>query len=76
MPNTSGLVSRKDVVATQDAVVVERYRQAGFIVLAVTNISELCMWYESSNKVRLQASASTSLPAPGVFHATLIENCV
>ena len=25
--------------------------QAGFIILATTNLSELCMWYESNNKV-------------------------
>lgn len=52
MPHTSGLVSRVGTVATQDATVVARYRAAGLIPLCVTNVSELCMWYESSNKVR------------------------
>ncbi|XP_069723964.1 fatty-acid amide hydrolase 2 [Phaenicophaeus curvirostris] len=51
MPNTSGLVSRRKVIATSDATVVSRLKQAGAIPLGVTNCSELCMWYESSNKV-------------------------
>ncbi|KQK78985.1 fatty-acid amide hydrolase 2-like protein [Amazona aestiva] len=51
MPNTSGLVSRRNVVATSDATVVSRLKQAGAIPLGVTNCSELCMWYESSNRV-------------------------
>eukprot|EP00948_MAST-09A_sp_MAST-9A-sp1_P004234 g4234.t1 len=29
---------------------VKRLREAGFIVVGVTNVSELCMWLESSNK--------------------------
>ncbi|XP_054070609.1 fatty-acid amide hydrolase 2 isoform X2 [Rissa tridactyla] len=51
MPNTSGLVNRRNVVATSDATVVSRLKQAGAIPLGVTNCSELCMWYESSNRV-------------------------
>lgn len=51
MPNTSGLVSRRNVIATSDAPVVSRLKQAGAIPLGVTNCSELCMWFESSNKV-------------------------
>ncbi|NWW50426.1 FAAH2 hydrolase, partial [Pedionomus torquatus] len=53
MPNTSGLVNRRNVVATSDATVVSRLKQAGAIPLGVTNCSELCMWYESSNRVPL-----------------------
>ncbi|KAM6353045.1 LOW QUALITY PROTEIN: fatty-acid amide hydrolase 2 [Alca torda] len=49
MPNTSGLVNRRNVVATSDATVVSRLKQAGAIPLGVTNCSEL--WYESSNRV-------------------------
>ena len=52
MPHTSGLVSRVGTIATKDATVVARYRAAGLIPLCVTNVSELCMWYESGNKVR------------------------
>lgn len=51
MPNTSGLWARRDVVAAKDATVVQRLRAAGAIPLGVTNTSELCMWFESSNKV-------------------------
>jgi fatty acid amide hydrolase 2 len=51
MPNSAGLWSRRDVVATEDATVVKRVRAAGAIPLGVTNISELCMWFESQNKV-------------------------
>ncbi|XP_062359043.1 fatty-acid amide hydrolase 2 isoform X1 [Cinclus cinclus] len=51
MPNTSGLVNRRNVIATSDAAVVSRLKQAGAIPLGVTNCSELCMWYESSNRV-------------------------
>ena len=51
MPNTAGLWARRDVVATEDATVVKRMRAAGAIPLGVTNVSELCMWFESQNKV-------------------------
>ncbi|MFO0592233.1 MAG: amidase [Polyangiaceae bacterium] len=51
MPNTSGLVSRRDRPAKEDAPTVAAYRKAGAIPLGVTNTSELCMWMESNNKV-------------------------
>ena len=51
MPNTSGLVARKNVVADTDATAVARLKKAGAIVLGVTNVSELCMWMESNNRV-------------------------
>ena len=51
MPNSSGLWARRDIVAAEDATVVRRVRAAGAIPLGVTNISELCMWFESQNKV-------------------------
>ncbi|XP_014428851.3 fatty-acid amide hydrolase 2 isoform X2 [Pelodiscus sinensis] len=51
MPNTSGLVSRRNLISSSDALVVSRLKQAGAIPLGVTNCSELCMWYESSNNV-------------------------
>ncbi len=49
MPQSSGLVSRKDFRATEDAPAVARIRAAGAIPIGVTNTSELCMWMESSN---------------------------
>jgi fatty acid amide hydrolase 2 len=51
MPFTSGLVARKGSPATTDAVAVARLRAAGAIPLGVTNVSELCMWMESDNRV-------------------------
>ncbi len=51
MPQTSGLVARRGYLAPRDATAVARLRAAGAIPLGVTNISELCMWMESSNKV-------------------------
>ncbi|MFT5355185.1 MAG: fatty acid amide hydrolase 2 [Polyangiales bacterium] len=51
MPNSSGHVARAHIRAEEDAPVVGRLRAAGGIPLGVTNISELCMWMESNNKV-------------------------
>lgn len=49
MLNTAGLYARKDRRATEDATVVARMREAGAIPFALTNISEVCMWWESNN---------------------------
>ncbi|XP_077977656.1 fatty-acid amide hydrolase 2-like [Glandiceps talaboti] len=51
LPNTSGLVARKNIRSTKDAKVISRLRNAGAIPIALTNCSELCMWYESNNCV-------------------------
>ncbi|MBM4359989.1 MAG: amidase [Deltaproteobacteria bacterium] len=51
MPNTSGLLARKGFLATCDAPAVAKLRAAGAIPLGVTNVSELCMWLESNNRV-------------------------
>jgi len=51
MPQTSGLVARKGLRADSDAEAVRRVRAAGAIPMGVTNVSELCMWMESNNKV-------------------------
>ncbi|WP_437900798.1 amidase [Sorangium sp. So ce124] len=51
MPNSAGLVARADVRAEEDAVTVTRLRAAGFIPLGVTNVSELCMWMETNNRL-------------------------
>ena len=51
MPNTSGLVSRVGYAPARDATAVARLRTAGAIPLGVTNVSELCMWMESDNRV-------------------------
>ena len=51
MPNTSGLVARRGLRPDADATAVRRLRAAGAIPLGVTNVSELCMWMETSNRV-------------------------
>ena len=48
---SSGLLARKGVKGCEDAPVVAAMKRAGGIMLAVTNVSELCMWMESNNKV-------------------------
>jgi fatty acid amide hydrolase 2 len=53
MPNASGLWRRRHKVASEDeqATAVTRLRDAGAIVMGVTNTSELCLWMESDNGV-------------------------
>lgn len=51
MPHTSGLVARVGRLATEDAPAVARLRQAGAVVLGVTNVPELCLWIETNNRV-------------------------
>jgi fatty acid amide hydrolase 2 len=51
MPQSSGVVQRKDFRATENAPAVQRILDSGAIPLGVTNTSELCMWYESANKI-------------------------
>lgn len=51
MRQTSGMVSRRDLVARDEAPTVTRLREAGAIVMGTTNVSELCMWMETSNKL-------------------------
>jgi len=51
MPQSSGLLSRKSIRVQDDAPTVSNLRKAGFIPMGVTNLSELCMWMESNNKV-------------------------
>ncbi|CAL1289229.1 unnamed protein product, partial [Larinioides sclopetarius] len=51
MKQTSGLVRSKDHVAKRDGGAAEMYRKAGAIPFIVTDVPELCMWWESSNHV-------------------------
>ncbi|KAG8231366.1 hypothetical protein J437_LFUL008915, partial [Ladona fulva] len=48
---TAGLYLRRDIKGTEDAAVVAAIKRAGAIPLALTNVSELCMWWESHNTV-------------------------
>ncbi|XP_046396859.1 fatty-acid amide hydrolase 2-like [Ischnura elegans] len=45
--HTIGLASRRNIIADEDADVVKAMREAGAIPLAVTNVPELGMWYET-----------------------------
>lgn len=51
MPWTAGHVPRVGRRGATDAEGVRRLREAGAVVLGVTNVSELCMWLETSNRV-------------------------
>ncbi|XP_013399812.1 fatty-acid amide hydrolase 2 [Lingula anatina] len=51
LSNSSGLKSRSTIIADVDAPVIKNVRKAGGIPLCVTNVSELCMWWESANTV-------------------------
>uniref|UniRef100_A0A915Q5C5 Uncharacterized protein n=1 Tax=Setaria digitata TaxID=48799 RepID=A0A915Q5C5_9BILA len=48
---TVGISYRKNSVSNRDAIVVQRMKNAGAILLAVTNVPEVCMWWESVNVV-------------------------
>ncbi|MDI1482375.1 amidase [Polyangium sp. y55x31] len=51
MPHTAGVFARKHLRAEQDARVVRRVRDAGAIVLGVTNMPEGGLWLETDNRV-------------------------
>lgn len=49
--NTAGTLGRKDFIATSDATVIHRMKQAGMIPIGVTNLPEFSMAFESDNLV-------------------------
>ena len=49
--NSSGLLTLKDNVASEDAPVVKHLKDAGALALGVTTVPELCMWWETNNNV-------------------------
>ena len=51
MPLTFGSTTRRDRMGVRDATVIARRRDAGAILLGVTNVPEWGMWYESYNAV-------------------------
>jgi fatty acid amide hydrolase 2 len=51
MPNSAGVLARRDERASQSASAVKRLVAAGAIPLGVTNTSELTLWLESENPV-------------------------
>ncbi|MEA2157559.1 MAG: aspartyl-tRNA(Asn)/glutamyl-tRNA(Gln) amidotransferase subunit, partial [Solirubrobacteraceae bacterium] len=51
MPNSAGLVSRRDWRSSENAPTVQRLLDAGAIPLGVTNTPELCLWIETENRL-------------------------
>ncbi|XP_005176413.1 fatty-acid amide hydrolase 2-B [Musca domestica] len=51
MLHTSGLYERRNHRASEDADAMALMRKAGAIPFALTNVSEVCMWWESNNTV-------------------------
>ena len=51
MPNTAGVLARREHRASHTATAVKRLVEAGAIPLGVTNTSELTLWIESENPV-------------------------
>ncbi|MFT6821296.1 MAG: fatty acid amide hydrolase 2 [Myxococcota bacterium] len=51
MPNTGGLMARKGSIASKDSPLVTRLRDAGAIVLGVTNAPEVGLWTETVNRL-------------------------
>jgi fatty acid amide hydrolase 2 len=51
MPQSAGLVSRRDYRSSNTAPVVRRLIDAGAIPVGVTNTSELTLWIESENRL-------------------------
>jgi fatty acid amide hydrolase 2 len=51
LPQTGGLVMRKRAIAETDSVVTRRLREAGAIILGVTNVPEGGLWLECDNRV-------------------------
>lgn len=52
MSNTSGRFFKNKHVAFEDAPIVKNARKHGAVILAVTNTPELCLCWETYNKVR------------------------
>lgn len=49
--NSSGLLTLKDNIASEDALVVKHLKDAGALAIGVTTVPELCMWWETNNNV-------------------------
>lgn len=51
LPVTAGSRARQGAVAHRDSTFVQRAREAGALLIGVTNQSELGLWWESSNPI-------------------------
>lgn len=45
------MVCRQNVIASEDAEVIKRVKEAGAILLGITNVPEAAMWTESNNQL-------------------------
>lgn len=61
LPQTGGLVARRTAIAPEDATAVRRLKEAGAIVLGLTNVPEALMWWESVNKIYGRTSNAHSM---------------
>ena len=48
---TAGLLKRKNIIGQFDSDVVVLMKKAGAIMLAITNVPELCFWWETHNNI-------------------------
>lgn len=51
LPQTAGVVARRDAIAPDDGPLVTRLQDAGAIVLGTTNVPEGLMWFDSYNRI-------------------------
>lgn len=49
--HSAGFLPRKDLRAEKDSTVIALMRKAGAIPFALTNVPELCMWWETVNRI-------------------------
>jgi len=56
LKHTAGIESRKNIIATEDAEVVDILKKAGGIIIAVTNTPELASWFETYNPLHGRTS--------------------
>ncbi|CAG4951952.1 unnamed protein product [Colias eurytheme] len=49
--NTAGIYSARHNIADNDAKVIKLLRDKGAIIIGITNVPELCLWWESYNKI-------------------------
>jgi fatty acid amide hydrolase len=59
--STLGVASRKDLLAREDAGIVELLRRAGAVILGRTNVSQLLLYHESRNPLFGQTANPWSL---------------
>jgi fatty acid amide hydrolase 2 len=51
LPNSCGVLARRDVLSTETAPVAQRLLDSGAVLLGLTNVSEMTLWIETENRV-------------------------